>query len=513
MRRGLGTSVLLVEAALLVCLGAFVNVLHADPAPRCEGCDKEWGDVGLNALCRAGMPSTACAQARSEANMVQEGAGGELGAGSLSSPGAQSPPAISPYRVAPGSARYSIAVPGHWEVLSSVTLKVIIHASGPPLPLTSVFQLLIEGRKHVEDNLGEDPGKQHVSPDKWVDGRIWQLADMGESQQPGAVSESFSYVFVFDVSNAADGPLEISLLFHPGEDAEEEGDAGEEGGGEVEERERDRRRSSMIRGSHPAVRPHVIRHEESELHGWVLVEQIEVLLAGHASLAASGGEVEEGGGGESKEAEGGGDADVGCVREVGLDACRGCSVLGVAQGVVSHSCSTEALGQAGGKGEGEGEGQEGGGRDELLQDDERRSQRFARAALAIGALPPRLLRLLPPTNHSTHLEQQHASARLFEEPGSWEGGGGGSWAEFVTVTVTSCGRLALLAQTLESFFAANDYAYIHKVIILDDSGSPSVCHQLKVVCHVCVCVCIKGHVSRVPPPYPCLRTRLTEDMR
>ena len=297
MRRGLGTSVLLVEAALLVCLGAFVNVLHADPAPRCEGCDKEWGDVGLNALCRAGMPSTACAQARSEANMVQEGAGGELGAGSLSSPGAQSPPAISPYRVAPGSARYSIAVPGHWEVLSSVTLKVIIHASGLPLPLTSVFQLLIEGRKHVEDNLGEDPGKQHVSPDKWVDGRIWQLADMGESQQPGAVSESFSYVFVFDVSNAADGPLEISLLFHPGEDAEEEGDAGEEGGGEVEERERDRRRSSMIRGSHPAVRPHVIRHEESELHGWVLVEQIEVLLAGHASLAASGGEVEEGGSG------------------------------------------------------------------------------------------------------------------------------------------------------------------------------------------------------------------------
>ena len=59
------------------------------------------------------------------------------------------------------------------------------------------------------------------------------------------------------------------------------------------------------------------------------------------------------------------------------------------------------------------------------------------------------------------------------------GGGGGSdavWGKMVTVTVTSCGRVWLLDKTLRSFLAANDYVFIHEIVIVEDSGDAAVCN-------------------------------------
>ena len=49
----------------------------------------------------------------------------------------------------------------------------------------------------------------------------------------------------------------------------------------------------------------------------------------------------------------------------------------------------------------------------------------------------------------------------------------------VTVTVTSCGRLSLLEQTLASFLLANDYEFVHEILIVEDSGDAAMCRTLR----------------------------------
>jgi hypothetical protein len=77
------------------------------------------------------------------------------------------------------------------------------------------------------------------------------------------------------------------------------------------------------------------------------------------------------------------DADVGCPREVGLEACRGCRVLGVAGGVVSTDCRAEGAWERapthGGASNLKATVLDG---DMLLLDDERRSFKFAQRAVA-----------------------------------------------------------------------------------------------------------------------------------
>ena len=60
-------------------------------------------------------------------------------------------------------------------------------------------------------------------------------------------------------------------------------------------------------------------------------------------------------------------------------------------------------------------------------------------------------------------------------------GGGGWLRERVTVTVTSCGRQSLLEQTLESFLLANDYEFVHEILIMEDSGDAAMCRTLRVL--------------------------------
>jgi hypothetical protein len=120
--------------------------------------------------------------------------------------------------------------------------------------------------------------------------------------------------------------------------------------------------------------------------GWLLLDRIEVTLAPDTPQEHSEGAPEGGAGWDD-------DADVGCPREVGLEACRGCRVLGVAGGVVSMDCVAEGA-SARASPLPEGRGSVGGGErggtskttvrdgDMLLLDDERRSFKFAQRAVA-----------------------------------------------------------------------------------------------------------------------------------
>ena len=165
----------------------------------------------------------------------------------------------------------------------------------------------------------------------------------------------------------------------------------------------------MIQGGYPGGVTVVIGQGGGLFEGWVLVERIEILLA-------LPDQIPSGGGGDSRQSarEGVDDADVGCAREVGLEACRGCRVLGVSGGVIAHEC----IGLEGPDAS-----------DMLLLDDERRSTRFARAASAVQVLP-----------------QCYSPAAGSAGVGCSMGG----MLDYVTVTVTSCGRLSLLAQVLDN---------------------------------------------------------------
>ena len=380
------------------------------------GLGGDWGDASFSALCWAGRPSAECP---------------DRAAPGSAAPHAPPPPLPATAKKSTSkTAQYSIAVPGHQEVVAWPMLKVTVHASGAPLPSSSVFQILVVGRSRSGAEGGGGPW--------WEDNKSWRLLDMGEEQKPGPHAESFSYVFVFDVSPAADGPVQVSLMFHPGDSA----DAGGRG-------------AEIIRGGYPGREAHVMGEGGGEFQGWVLVDSVEVIL----SLGAQGADVGAGGGVEGAAAlavgaggEGADDEDVGCARGVGLRACRGCTVLAVEAGLVRYECG----GEEGGAGAA--------GRDMLLEDDQRRSARFSAAARLAGALP--------------------ASYALVHRSGGggelWPGEeGDGVGAGMVTVTVTSCGREELLVHTMESFFAANDYEDVHEVLIIEDSGLADMCERLR----------------------------------
>ncbi len=263
---------LLRNVVFLVWLAAVLALVARVDAQRscqeCSGADdgtprgSEWGAVSFEALCRAGMPSAACLEddvgnsdsrdhAPPPARSVQESQASQHEKKQPSILSTKHPPSTSP------PAHYTIAVPGHRQVLDSTTLKVIVMASGAPLPSTSAFQIVVEGRTANEQPAGAQ-GEHSQLADKWIDSRSWLLSNMDEHQRPGKHTEAFSYIFLFDISSAADGPLEISLLFHPGEeeDDDEVDDVpwtGEEGDDMLNVRHitRLRRRAAMIQGSYP----------------------------------------------------------------------------------------------------------------------------------------------------------------------------------------------------------------------------------------------------------------------
>ncbi|EKX52861.1 hypothetical protein GUITHDRAFT_133284 [Guillardia theta CCMP2712] len=117
-----------------------------------------------------------------------------------------------------------------------------------------------------------------------------------------------------------------------------------------------------------------------------------------------------------------------CPRQVGLPACRSCRVVGVTDGIVSSSCVGN----------------------DLLEDDRRQEQDNSRISLAL--LADWQLLLLSPFPSAAQ--------------------------EKVTVTITSCGRPALLAETIRSFLAANTHP-IEEVLVIEDSGNATLCRQLQ----------------------------------
>lgn len=183
----------------------------------------------------------------------------------------------------------------------------------------------------------------------------------GEDQKPGSHTDSFSYIFMFDVSSVADGSLDISLLFRPGH-AHRHDDA------KPTPHSLPRHAKDLIRGGIPGRATHLVADQDGAFHGWVLVEHIQIFLALHHQ---GKGELEE-------------DVNVGCAREVGLGDCRGCRVVAVNAGVASSHCSLHAEASAGQVS------------DVLLLDDQRRSALFARERL----FPPSQCTFFPPSQHS-----------------------------------------------------------------------------------------------------------------
>jgi hypothetical protein len=251
------------SAAAVVAWCAAMLAVSAEPGPPAE-----WGAVSFEALCRAGMPSAECLDAPgasvppARGGSAPSGPTGKLACGQadtrselhtgplppqtpppplplppsqlLPPPGGRSNAATqtTSHDVAP--AQYSIAVPGHRQVVGAAKLKTIVYASaGSPLPLASDFKLVIEGHKVLASARESDSIADTVHREKFIDGRSWKLADMMEDQRPSH-SRPFSYIFAFDLPPGADGPLQISLLFHPGEEGGWEEDEAAEGGIEGE---------------------------------------------------------------------------------------------------------------------------------------------------------------------------------------------------------------------------------------------------------------------------------------
>ncbi|KAJ1471891.1 hypothetical protein T484DRAFT_1842478, partial [Baffinella frigidus] len=399
--------------------------------------DSPWGAVSLRALCRSGWPSPAC----DELDRVDVGGAGELDDGptdgevvvgdvavtvelAWSGGDAALPVTLALAPLLPGARTISVAVfsggcPGGGGGGAAVEggarqaeAAVTVEARAPP-----------RFRGPVTVEARAPPRFRVVSPGV----REVVLLGAGEALQVivagvGVIPEGDGFSLVVFASPAALEPLDVAG----------EGSGGR-GGMRWQEVYRSRWRMDDVDEENRPRKEKWMRYIHAvELPGNVTSGQdLSLVLIHHPegsephrvadTITVTVGEKEPQGGPSS-----GRDREDDCARYETMPPCGGCAVLRVERGVALSTC--------------EGARVEHGDPDPLLRVDERVEARHAAASLSV-----------------------------LEAAGTADSGEAG-----VTVTVTSCGRLDLLDETLASLWKALEgEAGISKVLIIEDSGDAS----------------------------------------